>query len=223
MDTTTAIELAPNTEVTKELKKYTGVAGRILNMLCSGLSPKETADAIGVDVSLIAHLKEEPDFIEQIKIRLIENTERAIQIDDNYAYIEKQATDRLKSLIGLIHSPKDLMQLAAFANQAKKKTSSTANVDSPNGNEQKSVKILMPMVVLNNFSMNPNNEIVEAGGRTLTTLNSASINSLVAKAEQQQIVDAQIEASKPALLPNSVSPKPTRSSNHVSAEDLDKL
>jgi len=231
-DSITSMDISPPKELvreiggegaSKELKKYTGVAGRILNMLCTGLSPEEAAQAVGVDSSFVRHLKQEPDFIEQIKIKLQENTERAIQIDENYAAIEKQATDRLKTLLPLIHSPRDLMQLAAFANAAKKKTSIGPAAGSEGASSQPLVKVIMPTIILNNFTVNPNNEIVQAGGRTLTTLNSTSITSLIERAKDQQAIEHQQEVSKPALLQTNAVTKPSRSPNYVSQEDLDKL
>lgn len=215
-------ELAPNTEVPVELKKYTGVAGRILNMLTSGCSELEAAHAVGVDPSYVRQLKQEPDFVVQIKAKLLENHERAVQIDENYAAIEKQATDRLKTLVGLVHTPRDLMQIAAFANAAKKKTSGAEKVGEEGSADARLVKVIMPTVILNNFTVNPNNEIVQAGGRSLTTLNSASISSLVNKAMEQKAIEDQQVAAQPALLPNQVTPA-KRGSLNVSTEDLDKL
>lgn len=215
-------ELAPDTEIAKELKKYTGVAGRILNMLVSGCSEIEAAHAVGVDGSYVRQLKQEPDFVIQIKQKLQENHERAVQIDENYAAIEKQATDRLKTLVSLVHTPRDLMQIAAFANAAKKKTSGTERPAGSEGSEAKLVKVIMPTVILNNFTVNPNNEIVQAGGRSLTTLNSTNITSLANKVIEQKTLAQQQEASKPALLPNQAVPA-KKGTLYVPPEDFDKL
>lgn len=221
MDTINTNVSSPNLSSEKPLKTYTGIPGRILNMLCSGCSPEEAALAVGVDSSYVRHLKQEPDFIAQIKIKLTESTERAIAIDENYAAIEKTATDRLKTLINLVHSPKDLMQLAAFANSAKKKTSVNGGTDSENAGTQKVVKVLMPTVILNNFVVNPNNEIVQVGERTLETLNSASIQTLANRAKEQQLIE---DKETKVTIPNQESSKPVvRSKNYVSQEDLDKL
>lgn len=217
-----------------EVKIYTGVAARILNILCSGCTESEAAMAVGVSEGYIRALKTEPDFISQIKKKLTENVERAVEIDENYAEMERLATNRLKTYLPLVSSPRDLMAIAAFANSAKKKTS-IAGMHSEKGSENaKTVQILMPTVILNNFSMNPNNEIVAVDGRELTTLNSASINSVVKSKEAEllelaknRIIPERLE-SNPALIninPNRQDQSATkyRSKYNVSEADLDEL
>lgn len=232
MDFNAAQELVPNVSTEKELKQYTGIPGRILKMLCSGCSPEEAASAVGVDSSYVRHLKQEPDFIAQIKKQLTENAERAAAIDENYVAIEKQATDKLKTLVPLIHTPRDLIAIAQFANSAKKKTGGVGGNGGEEPGTQKTVKILMPTVILNNFTTNVQNEIVAAGGRTLTTLNSASMASLVGKIEEQEKQQLAIEQKQPALLPELGRPeipvtiqteRVNRGKNYVSPEDLDQL
>ena len=48
------------------------------------------------------------------------------------------------------------------------------------------VKLMLPQVIINNFQISPNSEVVAIDGRELVTLNSNSIDSLVAESQINQ-------------------------------------
>lgn len=190
-----------NISTTKTLKVYSGVAARLLSQLSGGANQREAAAACGVTEGFVSQLMAEEDFKAQLKINFEKATQRAIEIDNNYEDIEKTATDSLKKLIPLVHSPSELMKIAIAANGAKKKFA--PKVSEPDGSGASGgrvVNIIMPQVILNNFSMNPNSEIVAVGERTLTTLNAASITSLMNQHKDAKLVEQEAELSKPALL-----------------------
>lgn len=193
--------ITANISTEKVLKKYTGVAGRVLSQLSAGATQAEVALACGVDKSYVSQLCAEEDFQKQIQQNIVKATTRAIEIDDNYEEIEKIATDSLKRLMPLMHTPSELIKLAQMANQAKKKVApKSVNPDENGNNVGRILRVIMPSVIINNYTMNPNSEIVAVGDRQLTTLNSASMTSLMNKHKDEQVIEQNEINSKPALI-----------------------
>lgn len=189
--------ITANVSTQKTLKVYTGVAARLLSQLGCGVTQREAANACGVTEGLVSQLMAEPDFKAQLVINFEKATQRAIDIDNNYEEIEKMATDSLRKLLPMLHTPSELIKVAMAANAAKRKTApKQEGSEDAIGNGKKVSRILMPQVIIQNFMMNPNSEIVQVGDREMTTLNASSIGSLVSKHHEQLA----LENSKPALL-----------------------
>jgi len=168
------------------IKKYTGVAARILKLLSSGVcSQEQAARAIGVDPSYVSQLCAESDFQLQIAEELKKGIEQAVAIDETYGDIEKNLSSKLKELVPWMTSPETVLRTLKFVNEAKRKTQvgspeASGMNGSANGSEGRGiVKLQLPNVIIQNFVVNPNNEIVAIGDKELVTLNSASLNQLV--------------------------------------------
>lgn len=193
--------ISPNISTTKTLKVYSGVAARILSQLSAGANQREAAAACGVTEGFVSQLMAEEDFKAQLKKKFEEATLRAIEIDQNYEEIEHKATEQLRKLIPLLHSPAELLKVALGANSAKRKLAPAVGKPPEDGNGAGRVlKIILPQVIVNNYVVNPNNEVVAVGERTLTTLNSASITGLMNKHKEGLLLEHQKELSQPAIL-----------------------
>jgi len=183
--------VAQTTPITLPIKQYTGVAARVLKLLSSGVcSQEQAARAIGVDPSYISQLCAESDFQLQIAQEIKKGIEQAVEIDEAYGDIEKALSKKLKELVPWMTTPEQVLRTIKYVNEAKRKTSvgspevSGAN-GSSNGSEGRGiVRLQLPNVIIQNFVVNPNNEIVAIGNKELVTLNSASMNTLVRESKQ---------------------------------------
>lgn len=176
----------PNTQTSVVRKTYTGLAARILSLLSGGCTQVQAAHALGVSEAYVSQLMAEDDFKHQIAENIQKDFEKSIAIDNNYLEIEKQLSDKLKTQIGFMHNPDQLIKTLRFVNDAKRKSGIGAAVNGgTNGHSVPggpvTVNLILPKVVVQDFVLNPNNEVVSVDGKELSTLNSESLNTLVAK------------------------------------------
>lgn len=175
-----------NTSGTTERKEYSGVPLKIIKLLGTGLLPAEVARAVGVDESYISQLQKEESFIQQVNELVTKTFADQSEIDDNYVEVERVLSKRLRENAPILFNQDQLLRTLKFANEAKKKMA-PANHNSPGdslggiGKVVKAVTLILPIAVVKEFMLNPNNEIIGVGGEELTTLPSANINNLVEK------------------------------------------
>lgn len=170
-----------NTQIPQNLvnrKTYTGTAARILKLMCAGCTAVQAAQAIGVTEAFVSQLAAEDDFQLQIAESLKIELEKAVEIDKNYGDVERQLSERLKSLSPMIVSPDQILRVLKFTNEAKRRTQNIipngVNGSNPDGSGTTVhvVQLVLPGVVTQVFVTNPNNEVVAVDERELTTLDS---------------------------------------------------
>lgn len=182
---------AANTVVTKNTKIYTGIAARAMKLQAGGANQRETANALGVDESLISQYNSEADYKEQLHDLVSKAFKNAQEIDENYQEIEHRLSNRLKALTEFMINPDQVLRTLKFANEAKRKLGSNpangngTNVDG-SGNKLTPVILVLPVAVKREFVLNPNNEIIGVDAAELVTMNSSSLNGLVAKRKEAQ-------------------------------------
>lgn len=177
----------PKLSMATELKTYTGVAARILKFMSGGCTSSQAANAVGCDESYARQLLMEPDFKAQIAQHLQQSFESAIETDKNYEHVELEMSKRLKSLVPYVISLDDTLKTIKVLNGITKKTGNANSSNTDGINSTKPVTLMLPSVIINNFVINPNSEVVEIDGTELYTLNSNSIDALVIENELKQI------------------------------------
>lgn len=166
-------------QIDKTRKVFAGTAAKILKMLATGqVNQLQAAKANGVDDSYVSQLMADPDFSDQVRESVERLTADAIQIDQDYLEIEKDAVSKLKMQTKMVTNVDQLMRVARFANEAKKKVAMNP-LGSESAGTIKPVQLILPKIVVQQITITPNNEIVGVGDRTLVTMNSKSMQSLV--------------------------------------------
>jgi hypothetical protein len=183
-------------DTTKNKKEYTGTAGRILKYLSSGCNDVQAATACGVDPSYVAQLKAEPDFQEQISEALRKSLVDAKEVDDNYAEIERLASKKLRDLMHYANSMDQLLKIAKFANEAKKKLTPIGPLNGEHVSDIAPVRLAIPYILHQTFVVNPNQEVVKVGERNLSTLNSRSMESIAKQYREVLTIEAKPESIK---------------------------
>jgi hypothetical protein len=168
-------------DIPKTKKEYSGTAGRILKYLSAGCTEMQAATACGVDPSLVSQLKQETEFCEQVAEALRKSVVDAKEVDDNYVEIEKMASKKLRELMHYMQSPDQLLRVAKFANEAKKKLTPVGQMNGEHVSDIAPVRLALPTMLVAHIVVNPNQEVVQVGEVALTTLNSKSMESVVKK------------------------------------------
>lgn len=178
--TSTKDQSQANTKAMPELKRYTGIAAKIMNLLASGVGELETAKACGVDASLVSQYKAEPDFMAQLHEKINIAMQDAVQIDENYVQTEKTLSQRLKDQSHLMFDPNMVLRTLAFLNKVQRKTQPVMpGVGNTDGIQSRPVTLVLPTVIVKQYVKNPNNEILGVGEKSLNTLNSTSLNQVI--------------------------------------------
>lgn len=212
-------DLPANTVTSKkELKRYTGTAGRVLDLLIGGATQEQTAHAVGVNPSYVSQLCSEEDFQIQIVEGMKSDIEKSISLDKSYLEIEVELIKKLKALIPFMFNEGQILRALKFVNEAKKKTQAYIPNSgfNPEGTQASVAKIVIPTFIQQNFILNPNREVVGVDGRELVTLNSKALENMV--------------SSKPALpnsevarLPDQYVKSPNQSKRALPADYFDEL
>lgn len=169
--------------VERELKKYEGKAARALKLMIAGCKQDQVAKALGVTPGLVSQWCAEEDFQIQLTQDIKKGFERSLSIDDTWDDIEDKLQRKLSSMVDIFVTPEQVLRALKLANEANRKTQHSKPLegsgDSSQGSSAGSVKLILPIVIKNQFVVNPQNEVVQVDDRNMITLNSASITTLV--------------------------------------------
>jgi hypothetical protein len=177
--------------VSNEKKIYEGTAARVLKLLGAGCLASEAAKACGVSEGYVSQLKNEPDFMKQLNDIITKAMSEQSVIDENYNDIELQMTKRIRETCQYVFDPEKAMRLAKFANEAKRRINPINKINegessSPGNDASRSVTLILPVQVVNEFIVSPQGEIVGVNGVELKTLPSKNITDLVAKHKREE-------------------------------------
>lgn len=150
---------------------------RALALLGQGLQPEVVATAIGVSKSAISQLLSQDEFSKLVAAARYENLAAHTQRDNKYDSLEDQILDRLKDSLSMIFDPMKLAKLLQIVNGAKRRGSGVQEL--PQG-QATVLNLTMPTQIIQHFVKNINNQVVRAGAQDLVTMQSNSMNKLLA-------------------------------------------
>lgn len=184
---------APQTSPPNSSMKLTSTEDRALALLGSGVTAEQTAAALGVTASAISQLLSNAEFSKQVETLRYENLQRHNVRDSAYDTLEDKLLAKLENNLGLLIRPESILKAIQVVNGAKRRGQSAPEQVN---NQNTVTNLLMPTVVMQQFTTNVNNQIIKAGGQDLLTMPS---NSLLNKVE-----------GKTALISNTVPPSPSQ-------------
>jgi len=168
----------------------TSTESRALSLLGQGLGAEIVASAVGVTVSRISQLLSDPNFSAQVAQLRYENLAKHNQRDNKYDAMEDELLDRMKDLIPMMFKPFEVLKAIQIINQAKRRGASAPDAIVA---QQTVVQLVMPTQIFNNFTkqdiqVNINNQVVQAGTQKLITVQSASMEKLLATSKENRNV-----------------------------------
>lgn len=171
----------------------TSTESRALSLLGQGIGPEMVASAIGVSVSRISQLLSDPNFaaeVAELRFRaLAKHNER----DSAYDSLEDELVQKMKDCLPLMYKPFEILKAIQIINAAKRRGSSAPESITA---QQTVVQLLMPTQIFNNFTkqeitVNVNNQVVKAGEQDLVTIQSSSMDRLLAGSKTARIGSTQ--------------------------------
>jgi hypothetical protein len=157
---------------------------RALKLLGSGASAEQTASALGISASRISQLLADTTFSSQVSelkcSALLEHTARDNKLDT----LEDRLVEKIEGLIPLIMRPMEAIRSFQIINAAKRRAQIITDPSIVSANI---VQISMPQTIINRFTTNINNQVVQAAGQELLTIQSGALLKQV-QSENPQLV-----------------------------------
>lgn len=145
---------------------------KALKLLGGGHSPEVAATATGVSVSRISQLLSDLDFVAEVSELRFQSLNKHNDRDDKYDEMESKLIEQLEDVLPLMMRPMEILKAISVINGAKRRGHS-----SPQEVSQQStvVQLTMPTLIMQNFTTNINNQVIQAGDQTLETMQSGSL------------------------------------------------
>jgi hypothetical protein len=173
----------------------TSIHDRALALLGSGVTPAHVAAALGVTESTISQLISEPTFAAQVAELRFAALSKHNERDSSYDTLEDALIERLNDCLPLMVRPMEILKAIQVINAAKRRGQST-----PESITQQTtiLQLNLPTSIINHYSINAQNMVVQAGDQELVTLQAGT---LLKKVKDQQHAIAASETKRiPATL-----------------------
>jgi hypothetical protein len=145
---------------------------RALKLLGSGCGPEVVATAVGVSVSRISQLLSEPEFAAAVSELRFQNLQKHNEMDSKYDTMEKKLVDQLEDLLPLMMRPMEILKAIQVINGAKRRGQSAPESIT---HQNTVVNLVMPTTLIQKFTTNINNQVINAGNQTLETMQSSQM------------------------------------------------
>lgn len=150
---------------------------RAIEMLGKGMPPVVVATTLGVSESRISQLMADEGIAEEIRTLRYNRASKLNERDEKADVIEDKLLDQLGAAIPMLMRPMEIARTLSMVNAMKRR--GIASVDS-GGERSAIVTITMPKKITQQFTTNINNQVIQAGTQELLTIQSGSIDALIA-------------------------------------------
>lgn len=150
----------------------TSTEERALALLGSGLGPEVVANALGLSVSRISQLLSTEEFAAQVAALRFTALSRHNERDASYDSLEDNLLERLRDCLPLMHRPMEILKAIAVINAAKRRGMSSPEQITP---QQTVINLNMPTTIIQKFTKNIQNQVVQVDGQTLLTIQSNTL------------------------------------------------
>lgn len=165
---------------------------KALSLLGSGCNSEQVASALGVTPSTISGFLSQKHFRDKVTNLRFINLRKHSDRDDKYDTIEDKLLKRLENNLHLIHKPETLLNAIKTVNSAKRRGGTVVNNIAA---AAKVTQLILPTTIVQHFTVNSNNQVIQAGNQTLITMEAKNLDKLVEAKQQADFIESE-EASK---------------------------
>lgn len=152
----------------------TSLDSRILTLLGAGVSPSHVAASLGCTESYISQLMSSEEFKSEVTTLRFENLQKHNERDSKYDSLEDKLLEKLEDNLPLMHRPMEILKSIQIVNAAKRRGTSTPEAILE---KQAVVQLVMPSVVVQKFTTNIQNQVIQTGNQQLLTMQSGTLAS----------------------------------------------
>lgn len=190
-------QIIMNTTTAISEKTLTSTESRALSLLGQGVSPAQTAAALGLTESAISQLLSQQDFAEKVAELRFRNLAKHSERDARADNLEDKLLKKLEDLVPFLMRPLEVARIYQIVNSAKRRGQTAPESLT---NQQEVVPLVMPIQIINQFRVNGTNQVIQAGQQQLITVQSAGMQALLTKHKESQnvpILPSTAETSSP--------------------------
>lgn len=157
---------------------------KALTLLGQGIPAVTVASTLGVTESRISQLLSNSEFASEVRELRYASTIKHNARDNKADEIEDKLLDQLKNAIPMLMRPMEIARTLSMVNGMKRRGSTSTD-----GLAEKSaiVTITMPKQITQKFTTNINNQVIQAGTQDLITIQSGSMDALIAESKVPRI------------------------------------
>lgn len=163
----------------------TSSESRALELLGQGIGPEQTASAVGLSPSRISQLLSDPEFAAQVAERRFNNLQKHNKRDEAYDTMEDKLLKKLENCLTFMSKPMEVLRAIQVINAAKRRGASAPEQLTQ---QHTVVTLTMPINVVNQFKLDGNRQVLEAGQQTLITAQSTHIQAMINKRKESENV-----------------------------------
>jgi hypothetical protein len=154
---------------------------RALALLGQSIAPGIVAEAVGVSESRISQLLSDPYFSARVAdlryLNLAKHSERDAKYDDT----EDTLLQKLQDCLCYMVKPMEIIAAVRVINQAKRRN--TAPIGASN-TKAEVINLTMPVQIIQQYRVNGNNQVIQAGQQELITIQSAQMKTLLSQTKE---------------------------------------
>lgn len=163
---------APIMDTTVQIVARSATEERALQLLGSGLGPEVVATAVGVTPSRISQLLAQDDFAQAVAELRFKNLQAHNVRDQSYDALEDALIEKLADVMPLMMRPMEILKAIQVLNGAKRRGQSAPESIT---HQNTIVNLVMPVQLVQKFTTNINNQVVNVGNQTLETIQSSAM------------------------------------------------
>lgn len=160
--------------MTHSTSSHNATESRALQLLGNGYTAATVAAAVGVSESRISQLLSEEGFAEEVAALRFKNLQKHNEIDSSYDALEQKLLKQLEDVIPLLMRPLEIAKVLGIINNAKRRG---AAAPEQINQQNQIVTLVMPTVIVQKFTTNSNNQVIQAGSQVLETIQSNTLLS----------------------------------------------
>ena len=149
---------------------------RAVALLASGVAPSKVAEICDVDPSRISQLMDSSVFKEKLSEAKFDQATKYTSIDQKLNALEETVIDGLTETIGMVLDPLKLVRVLQVVNGAKRRGTQLLG---DGLDHVPIVSLTLPTKIVNNFVVNQVNQVVQAGGEDLITIQPSQMKELL--------------------------------------------
>src|ERR1017187_4222665 len=145
---------------------------KALTLLGQGIKPEIVASACGVSISRISQLLSDEQFMAELCELRYGYLQKHNERDDKYDTLEDKLLKQFESMSNTLFDPMKILKAIQVLNAAKRRG---ASAPEQVVSQSTVVNLLMPMSIIQKFTTNINNQVINAGEQTLQTIQSHTL------------------------------------------------
>ena len=145
---------------------------RALILLGQGVPPTAVAHALGVDPSRITQLLGDSSFAQAVVEKKFEALSKHNERDTNIDNLEDRLLEKLKDCLPFMTRPMEILKSFSILNAAKRRGQTAPESLT---SRQTIIQLNIPQIVLEKFTANVHNQVIQVGSQSLLTIPSGQL------------------------------------------------